>query len=59
MLIYAPIIVPGSLDNLSGLRIPDPPGKGQLQELAQKTRELLLDGNSNLFRYIWYSQYSL
>ena len=47
-----PIIVPDSLDNLSGLRIPNPTGNGQLQELATKTRELLIDGNSNFLRYI-------
>jgi len=59
MFLYTPIIVLGSLDGLSGLRIPDPPGNGQLQGLAQKTRELLLDGNSSLLRYIQYSQYPL
>jgi len=59
MFLYAPIIVLGSLDNLSGLRIADPPGNGQLQGLAQKIRELLLDGNSNLLRYLQYSQYPL
>jgi len=57
--LYAPIIVPASLDNLSGLRIPDPgpPGNGQLQELAHKTRELFMDGNSHSLRYIWCSNY--
>jgi len=52
MLLYTLFIILGSLDNLSGLRIPDPPGDGQLQALAQKTRELLIDGNCNLLRYI-------
>ena len=55
--LYAPIIVPGSLDNLSGLQIPDPPGNGQLQELAHKTRELLMDGNGHSLRYIRCSDY--
>jgi hypothetical protein len=49
--------VPGSLDNLSGLQFSDPLGNGQLQELADKTRELLMDGNSNPLRYIWCSKY--
>jgi len=48
-------MVPGSLDNLSGLQIPDQPVNGQLQELAHKTHELLMDGNSNPLRYIWCS----
>ena len=48
----APIIVPGSLDNLSGLRIPDSPGNGQLQGLVDKTRELLVDGDIKSLRCI-------
>jgi len=55
--LYAPIIIPGSLDNLSGLQIPDQPVNGQLQELAHKTRELLIDGNVNSLRYTWCSKY--
>lgn len=50
----APIIVLGSLDHLGGLQIPDPPGNGQLQELAHKTHELLLDGNRNFFTRTWF-----
>ena len=49
--LYAPIILLGSLDNLSRLRIPDLPGNGHLQDLVTKTRELLIDGNSNSFKY--------
>ena len=33
------------------------PVDGQLQELAHKTHELLMDGNSNPLRYYWCSKY--
>jgi len=49
--LYASIIVPGSLDNLSGLQIPGQPVNGQLLELARKTGELLMDGTSNSLKY--------
>jgi len=55
--LYVTIIVPGSLDNLSGLQIADQPVNGQLHELAHKTHELLMDGNSNPLRYILCSKY--
>ena len=57
MSLYVPIIVPGSLDNLSGLHIPDQPVNGTLQELAHKTHELLMDGNGSPLRYLWCSNY--
>lgn len=47
--LYPPIIILGSLDGLRGLRIPHQSGNGQLQELAQKILELLVDGNNNFF----------
>ena len=50
--LYAPIIVPGSLDDLCGLQIADQAVNGQLQKLAHKTHELLMDGNSNPLRCI-------
>ena len=45
-------MVPGSLDSLGELRIPDPPSNGQLKDLAHKTHELLLDGKRNFLTNI-------
>ena len=49
-----PILIPGSLGQLSGLdlQVPDPPGKGLLQSLAHKTRKVLKAGNNNSSRYL-------
>ena len=47
-----PILIPGSLGQLSGLRVPDPPGDGQLQKLAHEIGNVLNAGNNNSSRYL-------